>query len=61
MKKRLISIALSMLAFVGLSAMPRAEYPRPQFERQQWQNLNGEWTYELDLVQSGHERNLMES
>ena len=50
-----------MLAFVGLSAMPRAEYPRPQFERQQWQNLNGEWTYELDLVQSGHERNLMES
>ena len=61
MKKRLISFALSMLAFVGLSAMPRAEYPRPQFERQQWQNLNGEWTYELDLVQSGHERNLMES
>ena len=33
--------------------MPRPEYPRPQFERSEWQNLNGEWSYTLDLVKTG--------
>ncbi len=60
MKKTLFSIALAALTFVS-AAMPRAEYPRPQFERGDWQNLNGEWTYELDLVQTGHERGLTQS
>lgn len=23
--------------------IPRKEYPRPQFERKAWLNLNGEW------------------
>lgn len=61
MKKRLVSMALALMAFIGVSAMPRAEYPRPQFERADWLNLNGEWTYELDLVQTGHERGMMNS
>lgn len=26
----------------------RNEYPRPQFERKNWLNLNGEWEFELD-------------
>jgi hypothetical protein len=26
--------------------LPRPEYPRPQFERAQWLNLNGRWQYE---------------
>jgi beta-galactosidase/beta-glucuronidase len=26
---------------------PRPEYPRPQFERSQWTNLNGDWTYKI--------------
>ncbi|MDF2959434.1 MAG: glycoside hydrolase family 2 sugar binding protein [Paenibacillus sp.] len=26
----------------------RQEYPRPQFERQEWVNLNGEWEFEFD-------------
>ena len=59
MKKTLISALLAAAAFFSAAAMPRAEYPRPQFERGDWQNLNGEWTYELDLVQTGHERGLM--
>ena len=25
-------------------SIPRPEYPRPQFERMDWINLNGEWT-----------------
>lgn len=28
--------------------IPRAEYPRPQFERNDWLNLNGEWEFEFD-------------
>ena len=49
---------------VGVSVMaqlPRAEYPRPQFEREAWVNLNGEWSYTLDLVKTGWERNLKDS
>jgi beta-galactosidase/beta-glucuronidase len=28
--------------------IPRPEYPRPQFERSEWLNLNGEWGFEFD-------------
>lgn len=57
---------MSMLALMAFSAfaseeLPRAEYPRPQFERADWMNLNGEWTCELDLVETGWERNLQSS
>ncbi|MCF0176284.1 MAG: beta-glucuronidase [Bacteroidales bacterium] len=63
MKLKSIFLAL-VLAGAGLqagAAVPRAEYPRPQFERGEWQNLNGEWTYALDLSSTGWERNFSES
>jgi hypothetical protein len=28
--------------------MPRPEYPRPQLRRQDWTNLNGEWSFAFD-------------
>ncbi len=28
--------------------MPRREYPRPQFRRSEWVNLNGEWSFAFD-------------
>jgi beta-galactosidase/beta-glucuronidase len=28
--------------------IPRNEYPRPQFQRDQWVNLNGEWQFSFD-------------
>jgi beta-galactosidase/beta-glucuronidase len=28
--------------------IPRPEYPRPDFERSEWLNLNGEWEFEFD-------------
>lgn len=28
--------------------LPRAEYPRPQFVRQDWINLNGQWQFDYD-------------
>lgn len=30
------------------SLPPRPEYPRPQFVRESWLNLNGEWEFEFD-------------
>ncbi len=43
------------------SSVPRPEYPRPQFERADWVNLNGEWTYSIDNVASGYEKGFSES
>ena len=36
--------------------LPRPEYPRPQFARQEWINLNGEWSCTLDFSKSGADR-----
>ena len=31
-----------------MTQIPRPEYPRPQFERDTWMNLNGEWQFSFD-------------
>ncbi|MEZ0536817.1 glycoside hydrolase family 2 protein [Caldicellulosiruptoraceae bacterium PP1] len=31
-----------------MTQIPRQEYPRPNFKREQWMNLNGEWEFEFD-------------
>ena len=60
--KRFFTFAIMLVAFAAaFAAQPRAEYPRPQFERSEWINLNGEWTYELDLVNTGFDRKLFNS
>jgi beta-galactosidase/beta-glucuronidase len=38
------------------SSLPRPEYPRPQFFRADWINLNGTWTYTFDFGKSGVQR-----
>lgn len=38
--------------------IPRSEYPRPQFQRDAWLNLNGQWAFEIDNGRSGMERGL---
>ncbi|MDT0442241.1 glycoside hydrolase family 2 protein [Streptomyces johnsoniae] len=42
------------------SAVPRPEYPRPQFVRGDWLNLNGTWQFEFDRGDSGIERGLLD-
>ena len=54
MKRHLIGWLCVLCALCAM-AQPRAEYPRPQFERAEWVNLNGEWTYVFDFVGSGLE------
>lgn len=40
--------------------IPRPEYPRPQFVRDGWMNLNGTWQFEMDPGDSGRKRGLVE-
>ena len=61
MKRLVLAIVALLVSFSALAQIPRAEYPRPQFEREAWQNLNGEWTYTLDPVKTGWERGLRNS
>jgi beta-galactosidase/beta-glucuronidase len=44
----------------GPSDPPRPEYPRPQFVREAWLSLNGEWQFEIDRSDTGLERGLRE-
>ena len=42
-----------------MTGIPRNEYPRPQFRRDDWLCLNGEWQFEIDRGDSGLERGLL--
>ena len=49
------SAALFLLACCGLyaAAIPRPEYPQPQFQRDRWLSLNGSWDFEFDDANAG--------
>jgi beta-galactosidase/beta-glucuronidase len=36
-----------------MGSIPRPEHPRPQFQRQTWLNLNGEWNFAFDFDVKG--------
>lgn len=59
----LIMLSLAASASGSDSAgLPRPEYPRPQFQREEWINLNGDaWTCQFDFGKSGKERDLQTS
>lgn len=46
---------------IQATGLPRPEYPRPQFERTAWLNLNGTWTYTFDFGRSGNDRDFRNS
>lgn len=52
--KTLLTI-LCILTTLTLAAqqIPLPEHPRPDFERAQWQNLNGQWQFEFDSLDQG--------
>lgn len=43
-----------------MNNQPRPEYPRPQFQRSAWMNLNGQWQFEIDHGASGRARGLVD-
>ena len=62
MKRHLIcrALALAWMAcwstgLAGSDAIPLPEHPRPDFERPQWLNLNGQWQFRFDKEKSGLE------
>lgn len=58
----LSSLALILSLNLSAAIQPRPEYPRPQFERTEWINLNGDaWTYQFDFGKSGMENKLFNS
>lgn len=62
-KIKISFLFISLLCAVQMSAqsdVPRAEYPRPQFQREDWRNLNGLWTFTFDFGKTGHDRKLYE-
>lgn len=50
-------LAVALIASTATFAQtPRPEYPRPQFERNSWVNLNGKWSYSFDFGQTGDQK-----
>ena len=49
----LISLLLSHFVAMWAQQIPLAEHPRPDFERTQWQNLNGSWSFAFDKNDEG--------
>lgn len=39
--------------------MPRCDYPRPQWQRNEWYCLNGEWEFSFDYGKSGEARGMV--
>ncbi|WP_020530109.1 glycoside hydrolase family 2 protein [Flexithrix dorotheae] len=57
MKKRTFSTFILFIISLHLfSQTPRPEHPKPQFEREKWMNLNGEWDFAIDFGVSGVEQ-----
>ena len=42
-------------------SVPRPEYPRPQFVRSAWENLNGPWEFAFDFGDSGEARGMQKA
>ena len=40
--------------------IPRSEHPKPQFQRNNWMNLNGQWDFCIDNGRSGIARKFYE-
>jgi len=60
-----VCVALLLLVFVAVttegakqtsSQIPRPEHPKPQFQRDTWLNLNGQWNFAFDFDLSGIEK-----
>jgi beta-galactosidase/beta-glucuronidase len=54
---RTLAVALLCSSLLLAEDVPRAEYPQPQFQREQWVNLNGPWEFAFDDGNRGLEEN----
>ncbi len=49
-------MGFALIGSQAFAGTPRSEYPRPQFERSSWINLNGTWTYSFDFGMTGKDK-----
>ena len=61
MKRLLLSLVVLLSGVSVWASVPRAEHPRPQFERAEWINLNGEWQFQIDSKFTGKENKLYDT
>ena len=62
LNKKIVYLLLIIFSFQNLVAqIPRPEHPKPQFFRDSWKNLNGEWNFAFDFGESGLERKWFEN
>src|SRR5437762_10926187 len=52
-----LGLSLMLSTLLGAQEIPRPEYPQPQFQREQWMNLNGRWEFAFDDTNRGLEEN----
>ncbi len=45
----------------AVNNIPRPEHPNPQWKRESWVNLNGQWQFEIDNTKSGEVRELFKA
>lgn len=53
----IFTLLLASASLVFSQSIPLPEHPRPDFERSQWQNLNGVWQFEFDSLDQGASKN----
>jgi len=54
-----IVLSLGLAVPAAAEGIPRPEHPRPDFQRDQWLNLNGRWEFEIDEHGDGEKRGLV--
>ncbi|NLI37339.1 MAG: beta-glucuronidase, partial [Bacteroidales bacterium] len=52
----LICLSIFSMSSTISASTPRSEYPRPQFQRADWINLNGTWSYSFDFGATGKDK-----
>jgi hypothetical protein len=53
MHKKLLLVWAWLIPLVSFAQIPLPEHPRPDWERANWLNLNGEWAFEFDKTDVG--------
>lgn len=51
----IIVFCLLTISLFAIDTVPLPEHPRPDFQRELWDNLNGEWAFEFDGQNAGLE------
>jgi len=52
-QKHYLFVYFFLLVINLIGQIPLAEHPRPDFEREEWENLNGEWNFAFDSLNMG--------